>query len=331
MNRLKLENKASFLFDLHLDLEVYFNHQLRSFINTPFKSLSVFYSKRHFDIPQAKKVGLKFLVVQIQSLNYNNLKKTIEPLEDINIFLENFNNFIKVIKKYKSFKIIKHISDFFGIKKNQIGIFLGVEGLNFVKNLKEVEMLWNSGIRVFGLTWNFDNYLAGGLNSKRSLSNLGEKVVKFLVKKEAIIDCAHLNFNSAMAVIKLAPKNFIFSHNNIKKVFNFSQNIDDRIFKLIKNKETLIGLTLLPPALSNINKKKPFFNDWLSHYNFLIKENKKLIALGTDYFGFDFKHTPIGAENYNIFNKNLIKFKVDKELIFKNTLDYFYNKIRKWK
>ncbi|GIW65045.1 MAG: hypothetical protein KatS3mg093_024 [Candidatus Parcubacteria bacterium] len=331
MKRQNLISKKNFLFDIHLDLEVYFNSNLSKLINMSRKDFNNFFPRRHFDIYQAKNVKLKYLVTQIQSLIYDHYHKKINPLKDIKIFLYNFENFLNKLKKYPNFKIIKNLSDFYQLKKNEIGIFLGIEGLNFVKDFQDVEILWQLGFRVFGLTWNFDNYLASGLLGNGSLTSLGKKVVDFLTKKEGIIDCAHLNLFSAIEVIKLAPKNFIFSHNNIKEIFNFRQNLDDKILNLIRDKKTLIGLTLLPSSLANIKEQKASFNDWLNHYHFLVKKYKNFIALGTDYFGFDFKSSPLGAENYQVFNQNLLKFKVNKNLIFKNSFDYFYDKIKKWK
>ncbi|MDW8159213.1 MAG: membrane dipeptidase, partial [Bacteroidia bacterium] len=104
--------------------------------------------------------------------------------------------------------------------------------------------------------WNFKNRIAGGLDSEERLTSLGKSTLDFLVKREGIIDCAHLNYYSANEVIKLAPENFIFSHNNLKSIFNFKQNLNQKILNRIKDKKTLIGLTLLPPALANTSKRK---------------------------------------------------------------------------
>jgi microsomal dipeptidase-like Zn-dependent dipeptidase len=330
MNYKKLINKKDFLFDLHLDLEVYFNSNLSQLINMSHRSLGTFSPNRHFDISQAKTVKLRYLVAQVQSLIYDHYHKKIKPLKNIKFFFSNLERFLKKLKKYPDFKIIKNFSDFHQLKKNEIGVFLGIEGLNFVDDFRDIETLWQLGFRVFGLTWNFDNHLASGLMGNGSLTSLGKKIVNFLVKNEGIIDCAHLNLLSAKEVIKLAPKNFIFSHNNIKKIFNFRQNLDGQILKMINGKKTLIGLTLLPSALTNTKERQATFDDWLTHYNFLLKNYKNSIALGTDYFGFDFQSSPVGAENYEVFNKNLLKFKINKSLLFKNSLSYFYDKIKKW-
>lgn len=318
------------IFDLHLDLEVYFNRDFTKLINMSVKRLNTFYDRRHFDLVQANKVGLKYLVVQIQSLKYDAYHKKIKPLKDIKNFLFNFESFIAKIKNYSNLKIIRNVDDFKSLRQKQIGIFLGVEGLNFVNRFEDIEILWKLGFRVFGLTWNFDNEVAGGLAGKNSLTKLGKKIVNFIAKNGGIIDCAHLNLISAKEVIKLAPQNFIFSHNNLSEIYNFRQNLSKEILNLIKNKKTLIGLSLLPLALCDLNLRKPSFSDWFLNYRKLMEFNSNLVAIGTDYFGFNYKESPQGAENYIKFNSNLEKFKVKKDKIFKNSLNFFYDKIKLW-
>lgn len=323
------KTKNNFLFDLHLDLEVYLNKDLRKILGMNFRKLDSLYLNRHFDLIQAKKVGLKYFVTQIQSVKYNHQDKRIFPLNDFNEFLTNYEKFLKQIKKYPQLKIIRNLLDFNSLREDQIGLFLGVEGLNFINKIKEVKLLINLGFRVFGLTWNFDNKIAGGLNSCKSLTKLGIKIVELLRDKGCIIDCAHLNDISAEQVIDLAPANFIFSHNNLSSIFAFKQNLNPKLLSKIKTKKTLVGLTFLPASLTS-SESRPYFQQWFKHYRALKKINHKILAIGTDYFGFNFNDTAVGAKNYIELNKSLIEFKVNKKKIFSNTLDYFYNKIKIW-
>ncbi|MCS7200545.1 MAG: membrane dipeptidase [Patescibacteria group bacterium] len=315
-----------YLFDLHLDLEVYFNKNLRGLLNMPYLTLNKASLQRHFDIVQARKVNLKYMVVQVQSLRWESTYEKITPLTDINEFLCNFKNFLNRLRKYPTFRLIKNYNDLRKISDGQIGIFLGVEGLNFVDSYEDIEVLWKLGFRVFGLTWNFANKIAGGLTTENRLTDLGKKIVGFIVNNGGIIDCAHLNEQSFFDVLKIAENNFIFSHNNLSSIISFRQNLSEKILRKIANKRTLVGLTLLPPSLGD----EPTFTNWLANYHKLRQINPKLLAIGTDYFGFDFRHSPLGAENYENFVKNLEKFKVNKQRIFLNTLNYFLDKIKKW-
>jgi membrane dipeptidase len=312
--------KKNQIFDLHLDLEVYFNPRLRKILNFKYSKIDKLEKNRHFDLVQAKKVNLKYAVVQIQAIYLK--KNKLEPLLNFKEALYNLENFKK--KAGKFFKIISKKSDLDELN-NKIGIILGFEGLNFVSNIKDLEILWKSGIRVFGLCWNFENKICGGLWSNKAISSFGRKSIDFLNKLNAIIDLAHANEISQLEAIKIA-KNFIFSHNNIRKVSDFNQNISDKVLKNLKNKKTLIGLTLLPKALKPENS----FNSFLKNYKFLYKENKNIVAIGSDFFGFDFESSPKGAKNYVEFYKNLLKHKVNISKLFDNTYKFFYNIISTW-
>ncbi|BCX15603.1 MAG: diguanylate cyclase [Candidatus Parcubacteria bacterium] len=326
---IKKQTTKTFLFDLHLDLEVYLNKNLRKILGMNFYKLDRLYVERHFDLVQARKVGLKYFVTQVQAVKYNSKEKIIFSLNDFDEFIANYENFLKQIKKYPQLKIIKSLTDFNSLSEDQIGVFLGVEGLNFINKIDEVELLIDLGFRVFGLTWNFDNKIAGGLNSHKPLTKFGKKVVELLVARGCIIDCAHLNHISALEVIDLAPSNFIFSHNNLNSVVAFKQNLSSEILSKIKTKETLIGLTFLPSSLTT-SGQQPTFKHWFQHYKELKKINPQFLAIGTDYFGFAFKDTALGAKNYIEFNNSLMKFKISKAKIFFNTFNYFYNKIKIW-
>jgi len=309
------------IFDLHLDLEVYFNKNLRKILNFKYRKIEVFNKNRHFDLIQARRVNLKYAVVQIQSIYLNGVK--LLPLLDFRKAFYNLEQFKKIIKS--PFKIIANLNDLENLKNKEIGIFLGFEGLNFVSNLKEIEILWKSGVRVFGLSWNFENKICGGLWSKKGLTQFGKKVILFLNNLNAIIDFAHTNEISQREAIKIS-KNFIFSHNNLREVSDFEQNLSKEILGILKNKKTLIGLTLLPKALKPQNSFETFYQN----YKALVKKNKKIAAIGTDFFGFDFESSPVGARNYIEFRKNLEIKKVNIKNLFENTYKFFYNITKTW-
>jgi membrane dipeptidase len=310
------------IFDLHLDLEVYFNKSLRDFLKFKYLPFNKLYTKRHVDLVQARKVSLRYAIVQIQSI-YITKNKKISPLTDFKKAIYNLEQFKKIAKKF--FKVITDTKDFENLRSNEIGILLGFEGLNFVSNIKDLEILWKNGVRVFGLCWNFENKICGGLWSKKGLTSFGRDSLVFLNKLNAVVDLAHANESTILEAMKIS-KNFIFSHNNISEISNFEQNISKKVLDDLKGKRSLIGLTLLPKAL----KPKISFETFLKNYRYLYEKNENLLAIGTDYFGFDFESSPEGAKNYIEFRNNLEKNKVNLSKIFKNTYKFFYNIIKRW-
>lgn len=311
-------------FDLHLDLEVYLNENLRKFLKFEKRKLNKLNENLPFDFKQAEKVGLKFAVVQLQSLKFENGKLKEIKLSE---FLKNYETFLRKIKEFKKVRIIKSKDDLYSLKKSQIGIILGVEGMYFLKSLKHLDILWKNGIRVFGLTWNFTNSLAGGLNNPEvGIKKFGKEVIFQILKYNGILDLAHSSEKTKIELAEKYPENVIFSHNNLKKFKNFPQNISDKILKLVKRNNILVGLTFLPKSLDENN-----FLGWKKNYDYLLKFNKKSLALGTDFLGFSFQESAPDCFNFLELNKNFKKFKIKKKLLFDNSYKFFYNKISTWK
>ncbi len=310
------------IFDLHLDLEVYLNKNLRKFLKDRYFPLNQLSFERHFDFVQAKKVNLKFFVSQIQSIKVEENK--IRPINSFNEFLANYFNFLKKVKRYKEISFVSNLKDL--KKSNNLNLILGCEGLYFLKNEKEIEKMWQFGFRVFGLCWNLKNKITGTiLEHKKGLTKFGEKVVKKIIALNGVIDLAHSSNQTREILIKKYPHNVILSHNNIYRVYKFNQNLDDNILKLVKKYNILVGLSFLPVALKENN-----FLAWKKNYDFLKEFNFKSLALGTDFFGFSFKETAFDNKNYLALKNNFKKFKIKENLMFENSYNFFYNKIIKW-
>lgn len=311
------------IFDLHLDLEVYLNYP--QFLNTKFKNLNILDLRRHGDIPQFLKAGLKIAVVNIFPFKFINNKW--EPL-NINDFFLRLKKFLKWIKKYDEFKIILNKKDLAEINKSRkIGIILGVEGLNFLDKSDGVYKLFESGIRVFGLNWNIDSKFSSSLKTinKIGITKEGLALIKNLEKLPIIIDLAHSSIYSCKDIFKFYKKPVIFSHNGIKKIVDFEQNLSEDLLKILKEKNGLIGLTCLPYSI-NINNEISF-KTWYQIFKYAERNYKKNLSIGTDFFGFKFNKNYYGISNYLEFFKNLKKFKVPNRVLFDNAFKLFLSSL----
>jgi len=313
------------IFDLHLDLEVY--SRMPKFLDMPFVDIKKFNSKRHGDLYQFKKSNLKFAVVNIFPFDYKNNNWRSISYKKFIILLENFK---KWISSYKTFRIILAKNDLIDVnkKKNDIGIILGVEGLNFIDNLSKIEDLYKLGVRCFGLNWNIDSIYSTSLGSKKrfGLTQEGVKLVKKLEEQNVVIDLAHSSIFTIKDVFRIYKKPVIFSHNGVKKIINFEQNLNSEIISKIKQKRSLIGLTLLPQALSQ-NHQKLDMKSFERQYEYLKKRLPQNFAIGTDFFGFKFRDDFQGGRNYIEFSNYLGKIKADKNFCFYNAFNFFKNNL----
>lgn len=307
------------IFDLHLDLEVYLNYP--EFLNMKFSKFVHLDFKRHGDIPQFKKAGLKLAVVNIFPFKFANNQWL--PI-NFNQFLNRLSNFLKWINKFDIFQIIKNNRDLSRILKiKKIGIILGVEGLNFLNRSEDIYKLFEKNIRVFGLNWNIDSKFSTSLKtiSKNGLTKSGEEIIKFLQKLPIAIDLAHSSIYTCYDVLKIYNKPLIFSHNGIKKIVGFEQNLNDKLLNAVKSKNGLIGLTFLPYSIQKNNEAN--FLNWYEQFKYAREKWKDILAIGTDFFGFKFNENYKGFINYIDLHRSIRKFKLPNYLLFNNAVSIF--------
>jgi membrane dipeptidase len=213
-------------------------------------------------------------------------------------------------------------------EKNKIGIILGVEGLNFLDSVNKVKDLYNLGIRCFGLNWNIDSIYSTSLKTekKSGLTSEGIKLIKKLEELNVVIDLAHSSIFTIRDVFKVHPKPVIFSHNGVKKIVNFEQNLSTEVINNIRQKGGLIGLTLLPYSLSQSHQKLDI-ESFRRQYDYLFKIIPTNISIGTDFFGFKFRNDFENVRNYIEFSKYLKKIRANKYFTFYNAFNFFKNSL----
>ena len=166
--------------------------------------------------------------------------------------------------------------------------FLSVEGLDAVKDTNMLDVLYDEGVRMATLTWNYSNQLAGGvLDEKQGLSSLGKKAIRKMNELGMILDVSHLNDRSFWNVIEENAKTVIASHSNSRKICNNKRNLTDEQFLAIRNKGGVVGINLYPLFLSGSNNAK--ISDIIKHIeHFLSLGGENNISMGCDFDGVDF-------------------------------------------
>lgn len=188
---------------------------------------------------------------------------------------------LKTIKRaFKSIKLPK--KDFFAIEDLH---FLHVYQ---VKELKSIPVLY------CGLTWNYDNALAGGALGASGLTDKGEQIITELNNNKIIIDTAHLNSKSFYQVVEKADS-VINSHTSLNNLHSHPRNLNDEQIELIIQKKGIIALTAVKDFLGGNS-----INDYIKHIDsFCEKFNIENLCIGTDFYG----STPLeGLQNYNDFD-----------------------------
>ena len=86
--------------------------------------------------------------------------------------------------------IVKH-----SIIPENINYLIGIEGLDYLKEIDEIDDLYKLGLRSTNIVWNNQNKFGGGTKSpeEAGLTTLGEALVEKLVKTNIAIDLSHTN------------------------------------------------------------------------------------------------------------------------------------------
>lgn len=204
------------------------------------------------------------------------------------------------------------------IRKNKIiskdiKYIYGIEGLDYLEKISDIDILYNFGVRSANIVWNNKNKFGGGTRAEESfgLTNLGEELVEKLVNKNIAIDLSHTNektFYDIIEKVKLlkkkgkSPKIFA-SHSNLKSIHNVKRNLTDKQVIKIKELGGIIGIVEYKGFLCEDNQNYEEY--YLKHINYLknLLDGVENIAVSTD----DEIYYNKILENANIFNSKTIR------------------------
>ncbi len=120
-------------------------------------------------------------------------------------------------------------------------LYFAVEDMHFFDPNKSKSLLGLKPVYC-GLTWNYDNGLAGGTYSDGGLTDRGKEVIDFLNDNDIAVDLAHLNERSFFEVIDRANRPIV-SHTFVSEFHPHKRNITFRQIRAIIEKRGIIGLT----------------------------------------------------------------------------------------
>jgi microsomal dipeptidase-like Zn-dependent dipeptidase len=124
------------------------------------------------------------------------------------------------------------------------GVYL-IEGAHPLEgDLKNLDLLFDQGLRIIGLTHFFDNEMGGSLHgiSGEGLNEFGRSVIIRANELGLIIDIAHASPPMVRDVLALSTSPVILSQGGVKGVCDTARNLDDSLMLEVANKGGLIGI-----------------------------------------------------------------------------------------
>lgn len=230
---------------------------------------------------------------------HNSIKKLNKfetPVQLFGIWLERqylssaYSNTLKAIdffdnqvKKYSE-HITTNYSD-----TAKLRAILGIEGGEACEgSIEKLQYLYERGIRLMTLTWNYKNEIGCGTLSgyNEPLTDFGKKVIKEMNRLNMIIDVSHLNDKGFDDVLRLSEKPFIASHSNAYRICKHKRNLKREQIQAIKDCDGIIGLNLYPVF---VDGDKGTTDAILKHIDYIINiTDGKNIALGCDFDGISY-------------------------------------------
>lgn len=156
-----------------------------------------------------------------------------------------------------------------------------VEGGSVLENDAErLFELKKDGIRFLTLTWNGENAIAGGVKSKKGLTDFGRKTINLLNHLKIGCDLSHLNQKSFYSALETADFP-LATHSNCKDICNHERNLTTDQIRTLCDKGGVIGLCFYPEFLG----KNVFEGLYRNIFLLCDMGYENNVAIGSDFDG----------------------------------------------
>jgi microsomal dipeptidase-like Zn-dependent dipeptidase len=126
-----------------------------------------------------------------------------------------------------------------------VGAIYLIEGAHPLEgDLDKLDILFDEGLRIAGLTHFFDNELGGSLHgvSGEGLTPFGREVIERANELGMIIDVAHASPRMVSDVLDLSDAPVVLSHGGIKSACDVGRNLDDDLMQRIAERGGIAGI-----------------------------------------------------------------------------------------
>lgn len=166
------------------------------------------------------------------------------------------------------------------------------EGALLEGDLSRISTLRDWGVRIFSLTWNYENELAypnseDPLIMAKGLKEKGIEAIAECEEKGICIDVSHLNDGGFYDVARHSTKPFVATHSNSRSMTDVSRNLTDDMLRVLADHGGVAGLNFCPSFLiSPGEEKESRISDMVRHVMHIYRvAGEDVLAIGTDFDG----------------------------------------------
>ena len=223
----------------------------------------------------------------------------VSALEEIDIFYQIINTYPTQIAQVKNYIDILENQ-----KAGRISAMLTMEeGGCCLGNLSVLRMLYELGVRMMTLTWNYENELGYPnfvphsnendlicrANTENGLKEKGIEFVQEMERLHMIVDVSHISDAGFWDVANHTQKPFIASHSNARALSPHVRNLTDAMLRTLGNRGGLLGINYYAPFLDNKENKiecKSNVSLIVDHISYIKNlAGLDIIGLGSDFDG----------------------------------------------
>ncbi len=200
----------------------------------------------------------------------------------------------RVLKQITCFNKIK---DFHKVYKkddlnheNPKKFMLALEDSGIIDSLSKIEALYNMGVRMITLSWNYNSHITSGCMEKNDggLTSFGKSALRKMEELGITVDLSHIGEKSFYDVMDVVTKSVVLSHSNYKGICASRRNITKEQFLKVIENGGAVGINFYPPFLSD---KRACLFDVIRHIDaFLSLGGEDNLGIGTDFDGVE--HLP---------------------------------------
>ncbi|MBE3582638.1 MAG: dipeptidase [Limnochordaceae bacterium] len=192
----------------------------------------------------------------------------------------------------------------------QVAALLSLEGGEpLAGSLELLDLFFQLGIRLLGLTWNGRNELADGVEEAEAgggLTRLGRQVVQRMTKLGMVLDVSHLSNRGFWDALEVYSGPLIASHSNCRVICNHPRNLTDAQIQALAQHDGVMGINFLPAFLRPDAQQLPArIEDIVRHIDHIVDlVGPEHVGLGSDFDGIsktpvelpDVSHLPLLTE-----------------------------------
>ncbi|MGG7096067.1 dipeptidase [Clostridium sardiniense] len=208
-------------------------------------------------------------------------------------FMDMYKNFMKEVNKNRdSIKIVRNLKELKEVERiGKVGAFLSIEeGEVLNGEIDKVKEVYDLGIRMITLTWNYENSIGyPNYNFKYKDMGLKDKGIEMVQEMERvgiIPDASHLSDQGFYDLVNLCKKPFIATHSNSRRIMNHPRNLTDDMIKLLAEKGGVMGLNFCNDFVGE--NKVTSINDLVLHAKHIRNIGGiDVLSLGSDFDGIE--------------------------------------------